>query len=116
MTNKIRISFLLPENLSRDMKEQMIREGYDLKGKSRWIQEAIESLFLLKSFPDLVKINDEMEGLEKLDSISVDKSIKKKLDSAVLKVRTQYPTIEGVQSRILRTAIVQRLLRMEFSH
>ncbi|TAK78550.1 MAG: hypothetical protein EPO11_01115 [Gammaproteobacteria bacterium] len=117
MVNKIRVSFFLPENLQQEVKEQMIKEGYDLKGKSRWITEAIERLFLIKTYPDLVKINDEMEGLGKLDSISIARKLKYRLDEAVINIRKAYPAIEGVQSRIVRTAIVQRLLRGdEFSY
>ena len=37
-------------------------------------------------------------------------NLKTKLDESVVEIRRQYPTIEGVQSRILRTAIIQKLL------
>lgn len=109
--SKSRISFYLPEDLQRDFKEQMIKEGYDLKGKSKWVSEAILQLFSMISYTDLVKINDEMRIFGKVDTVCVDKGLKKQLDNAVVDVRKKYPTIEGVQSRIIRTAIVQRLLR-----
>lgn len=111
MSKKIRISFFVPESLKRDINEQMIKDGYDLKGKSRWIEEAIKRLFSIENYPELVKLDEEMTGFEKLDSVSVTKDIKSLLDDSILNIRSQYPTIEGVQSRILRTAIVQRLLR-----
>jgi len=83
-----------------------------MKGKSRWISEAIERLLTTESFPDLVKINDVMRGFEKLESIVIDRELKSKLEGAVIETRMKYPGIEGVQSRIVRTAIVQRLLRL----
>ena len=89
----------------------MIKEGYDLKGKSKWISEAIQQLLCMGSYTDLVKINDEMRVFGKVDTFSIDKLLKKQLDEAVVNVRKKYPAIEGVQSRIIRTAIVQRLLR-----
>ncbi len=52
-----------------------------------------------------------MKGFEKLESIVLGSTIKPKLDEAIINVRRKYPSIEGVQSRIVRTAIVQRLLR-----
>ncbi len=108
--NKIKISFVIPQNLQQDLKEKMVRDGYDLKGKSRWIAEAVHALLTLQTYADLVKINDEMSGFEKMESIVVDRDFKRKLEDAVIHIRMRYPAIEGVQSRILRTAIVQRLL------
>lgn len=108
--SKIKISFVIPMNLQKDFKERMVKDGYDLKGKSKWVAEAIKDLLTLRTYADLVKINDEMAGFEKLESVVVERGLKKKLDDAVIQVRKKYPAIEGVQSRILRTAIVQRLL------
>lgn len=107
---KVKISFVLPQGMQQDLKETMIREGYDLKGKSRWISEAIGNLLTLETYADLVKINDEMSGFEKLESVVIARDLKKQLDDAVIEVRKKYPAIEGVQSRILRAAIMQRLL------
>lgn len=108
--SKVKISFVLPQAMQQELKETMIREGYDLKGKSRWVSEAIDSLLELQTYADLVKINDEMSGFEKLESVVIGRDLKQQLDNAVIVVRKQYPAIEGVQSRILRTAIMQRLL------
>lgn len=107
---KVKISFVLPAALQQDMKEKMIREGYDLKGKSRWVSEAIESLLKMKTFPELVKLNDEMSGFGKMESVLISRDLKSQLDHAVMKVRQTYLMLEGVQSRLLRTAIMQRLL------
>lgn len=109
-SNKVKVSFVIPEMLQKDLKEQMVKEGYDLKGKSRWVTEAIENLLSLQTFADLVKNNDEMNGFEKLESIVIARPLKRQLDDAVIEIRKKYPAIEGVQSRILRTAIVIRLL------
>ena len=108
--DKVKITFVLPAALQQDMKEKMIRDGYDLKGKSRWVAEAIESLLRMKSFPELVKLNDEMSGFGKVESILIPKELKIRLDQAILTVRETYLMLEGVQSRLMRTAIVQRLI------
>lgn len=111
MMNKVKIAFVLPEALQRDLKEQVVRDGYDLKGKSRWVSEAVEKLLAVEDFADLVKLNDAMKGFEKLESIVIERHLKRQLDEAIINIRKKYPAIEGVQSRIMRTAIVQRLLR-----
>ena len=88
----------------------MIREGYDLKGKSRWVAEAVEALLKMKSFPELVKLNDEMSGFGKMESVLVPRDLKIRLDQAIRTVRETYLMLEGVQSRLMRTAIMQRLI------
>lgn len=110
MSSKVKITFVLPEALQRDLKEKMIKDGYDLKGKSRWVSEAIEMLFDMSNFTHLVKLNDEMSGFERMESVVIDRALKTKITEATLSVRQDYPVLEGVQSRILRTAIVQRLI------
>jgi len=110
MANKVKITFVLPEMLQLDMKQQVVKDGYDLRGKSRWVSEAIARLLEMKVFPEFVKMNDEMHGFGKFESVIVDRDLKKQLDEAIIHIRKQYPAMEGVQSRIVRTAIVQRLL------
>lgn len=110
MANKIKITFVLPITLQREIKERVIKDNYDLKGKSQWVSEAIEKLLVIYSFPDLVILNDEMKTFDKLESIVVSPRLKQQLNKAIIDVRIKHPSIEGVQSRIIRTAIVQRLL------
>lgn len=110
MSNKVKISFVVPESLQQDLRKRIVLDGYTLKGKSRWVGEAIIQLFQLSEYVDLVKVNDTMSGFEKFESVTVDKSLKKQLDDSVITVRKKYPEIEGVQSRIIRTALLQRLL------
>lgn len=110
MSNKVKISFVLPEGLQKDLRERIVLDGYSLKGKSQWVVEAIEQLLNLQDFMDSVKVNDVMQGFEKLESILIERKLKKQLEDSVIRVRKKYPEIEGVQSRIMRTAILQRLL------
>jgi hypothetical protein len=108
---KVRVSYFTSQAMHSDLKDNMIRNGYDLKGKSKWVSEAIYDLLMLQKFSELVFINDQMQGFEKLDSLLIDKELKIKLAEAVINVRTFYPGLDGVQSKIVRTAIMQRLLR-----
>lgn len=110
MSKKVKISFVIPEGLQKDLKERIVLDGYSLKGKSQWVAEAVEKLLMIKGYIDLVKVNDEMQGFEKFESILIDRDLKVQLDKSVISVRKKYPEIEGVQSRIMRTAILQRLL------
>ena len=108
-----KITFVIPERLKNDLRHYIISNGYGLRGKSKWVYEAIERLIELSDFAELVSINNEMNPSVKgkSETIVVDDLIKKKIDLAVISVRKQYPALEGVQSRIVRTAIIQRMLR-----
>ena len=110
-SNKVRVSYFLPDLLLNDVKEQMISQGYDLKSKSKWISEAVQDLLCSNNYIDLVNLNEQMQGFEKLDYLTIDRKIKGNIDKAIIEIRKVHPSIEGVQSKIIRTAIVQRLLK-----
>lgn len=110
MSKKVKISFVIPEGLQKDLREKIVLDGYSLKEKSRWVAEAVEQLLQLNSYIDLVKVNDTMNGFEKFESILIERNLKTQLDESIISIRKKYPEIDGVQSRIMRTAILQRLL------
>lgn len=107
----IKLSFTVPTALQEEMRKAIVGDGYGLRGKSKWVSEAILSLLSQKNFPFLVNVSDEMSGLDKVDTICVDKEMKRAIDEAALEIRKKYLSMEGIQSRIIRTALMQRLLR-----
>ena len=108
---KTKITFVVPAALQTELRERIIRDGYGLRGKSRWVTEAIQALLVLPDFVSLVQYSEEMHGFEKVETVVVTLDLKKQLDEAVLTLRRQHPAAEGVQSSMVRTAIMQRLLR-----
>lgn len=111
MADKIKITFVVQESLQQELKQQVISDGYGMRGKSRWITEAIERLLQLEDYPSLVHLSNEMKGFPKTETIMVTREVKQLLDQAIHTIRTQHPLFEGVQSSIIRTSILQRLLR-----
>jgi hypothetical protein len=109
--NKTKITFVVPEKLQHELRSRVARDDYGLRGKSRWVSEAIHSLLTINNFPELVHYSEDMQGFEKMETVVVNAELKRDLDAAIVKIRTQFPTIEGVQSSIVRTAIMQRFLR-----
>lgn len=101
----------LPKQVKQKMLERVIKDGYGLKGKSKWIGESIEKFVLLEDYPELVDIAVEMEEMTSIASISISPELVKTLDAAVVEVRKKYPSMEGVRSKIIRASIMQRLLR-----
>lgn len=111
MQKKMMTSIKLQKNLHRRLQQRIIEDGYGMRGKSKWIIESIESLLTFSDFPTLVDIADDMDRLSDMVSIRLPESLMFRIEQAVIAVRKQYPSIEGVKSNLIRASIVQRLLR-----
>ncbi|OGT42027.1 MAG: hypothetical protein A3F13_00765 [Gammaproteobacteria bacterium RIFCSPHIGHO2_12_FULL_40_19] len=111
MSKNYKIAFAVPGKLKNELNEKIIKDGYGFRGKSKWVSEAVGNLLQVKNFPDLVNYSDEMSGFDAMETSLIDYQLKLKLDNAILQIRKEFPTLEGVTSRIMRTAILQRLLR-----
>ena len=111
MTKKVMTSIKLQKLLHYKMQQRIIGDGYGMRGKSKWILEAIEHFLQLPDYPSLVDIADEMEQLTELVSIRLSDELMAKLDLAIIQVRRQFPAMEGVKSNLIRASIMQRLIR-----
>lgn len=111
MIKKTKITFVVPKQLQKELRQQVISDNYGLRGKSKWVSEAIQDFLKIEHYYDMVNLGNELHGFEKPESVMLDQSTKILLNEAILAVRTKYPLLEGVQSRIVRTSVLQRLLR-----
>ena len=104
-------SIKLQKLLHFKMQQRVISDGYGMRGKSKWIVEAIESFLQLSDFPTLTDIADDMDHLSEVISIRLTDDLMNKLDQAIIEVRRHYPAMEGVKSNLIRASIMQRLIR-----
>lgn len=111
MQNNVRTTVRLPHALRQAMSQKIIKEGYGFRGKSKWVTEAIESLLKMNNYPDYVDIADEMSELTEIEVLQIPRLVKLQLDTALVNVRQKFPALEGVQSCIIRSSIIQRLIR-----
>ena len=111
MTKKIMTSIKLQKLLHYKMQQRIISDGYGMRGKSKWIIESIEALLTLTDYPSLVDIAEDMNQLTEMVSIRVPEGLMLRIEKAIIHVRKQYPTLEGVKSNLIRASIMQRLLR-----
>ena len=111
MQRKIMTSIKLQKNLHRRLEQRIIEDGYGMRGKSKWIIESIESLLKITDYPTLVDIAEDMKELSDMVSIRLPEDLMQKLEQAIIRVRQQFPTLEGVKSNLIRASIMQRLLR-----
>jgi metal-responsive CopG/Arc/MetJ family transcriptional regulator len=107
---KKRISVILPNNAVKEIRTRMLNEGYSLREKSKWISEAIEDFLRLIEYQSLVEMAELVDDLAKTETVYITSDIEEKLEEAIIKVRKQYPTLEGVKSLIVRASIVRRLV------
>ncbi|MDA8561708.1 hypothetical protein N9L02_01175 [Gammaproteobacteria bacterium] len=101
----------LQKKLNFKMLQRIISDGYGMRGKSKWIIEAIELFLALDDYPSLVDIAVDMDQLTEVVSIRIPNLLLDKLDLAIIKVRRFYPAMEGVKSNLIRASIMQRLIR-----
>lgn len=111
MNKKVMTSVKLQNRLHYKMQQRVINDGYGMRGKSRWLIEAIESFLQLPDYPTLVDIADDMDQLSDMISIRLSEELMLKLDQAIIQVRLHYPAMEGVKSNVIRASIIQRLIR-----
>lgn len=111
MDKKVTTSIKLQKNLHRRLQQRIIEDGYGMRGKSKWIIESIESLLALSDYPTLVEIAEDMDQLSDMVSIRLPEDLMIRIEKAIIQVRKQYPSIEGVKSNMIRASIMQRLLR-----
>jgi len=111
MTKPIMTSVKLQKNLHFKMQQRIISDGYGMRGKSKWIVEAIESFLTFSDYPALADIACDMDQLSEIISIRLSDQLMDKIDGAIISVRKQYPAMEGVKSNLIRASIMQRLIR-----
>ncbi len=109
MINTIKISVLIPKRLDDELMQRMISQGYGIRKKSLWICEAVTRLLGLGGYPNIIQY-EALAGLEKMVVFTASYELKQQLEDAIIKIRNKYPALEGVQSKIIRAAIMQRLI------
>jgi hypothetical protein len=115
MHPKLMTSIKLQKTLHHKMQQHIINDHYGMRGKSQWLIEAIETFLQLPDYPTLVYIADEMDQLTEVLSIRLPEDLIAKIELAVIEVRREYPTLEGVKSNLIRASILQRLIRSSTS-
>jgi hypothetical protein len=106
-------SFKIPSSLELEMNKKLVSDGYGLRGKSKWICDALTKFlsFSDKDFiVECIEFSEELEKLDKSISFRPTPIVESLLDDWVVQVRLQIPAIEGLKSKIIRTAIIHSLL------
>lgn len=111
MSKLMMTSIKLQKKLHYKMQQRVISDGYGMRGKSKWIVDAIDAFLNLADYPLLTDIADDMDQLTEIISIRLPDGLMSKIDRAIIEVRRHYPAMEGVKSNLIRASIMQRLIR-----
>jgi hypothetical protein len=109
-TKKITVRF--PKRLKTEMQAALVKSGYGLHGKSRWLKEAIVTFLLQPDFTDYVEtgIDINQAELSEVEAFYLDFDTIQMVKDAFVKVRVKYPLFEGVQSALIRSAVIYKLM------
>jgi hypothetical protein len=113
MKKTVKVTVRMPQFLRKEVLQAIVNCDYGMRGKSRWVLDAITDFLSKENFIDFVDIGSEMSNsdLMTVETFYLPIEILDAMDGAILKVRHKYPMMEGVKSVIIRSSIIQQLLR-----
>jgi len=109
-TKKITVRF--PKRLKNEMQTALIDAGYGLHGKSKWLKDALVIFLEQSNFLEYVENGTVINqaNLSEVEAFYFDYPIVEMLKTAFIEVRIAFPLFEGVQSAIIRAAVVYKLM------
>ena len=108
-----RLPVRIPEKLSVELIEEVVRTQKNLKGKSKWVCEAIEDILVAPDLRELVDFDDAIQTNLKAESFSIPVKVKDKIQGALIGLRKALPEKNVTTSSIVRAAIIRKLILHE---
>lgn len=107
-----KITVRFSKRLKSEMQAALLKSGYGIHSKSRWLKNVITAFLLQPDFIDYVEngIDINQAKLSEVEAFYLDMETVQMLKSVFIKVREKYPLFEGVQSALIRAAIVYNLM------
>lgn len=109
LESQTRTTFKLSYSIREKMLNEVMASGCGIRGKSKWICDAINTFAALKSYLEYIDTFGDMEKLSRTEVVVIDMDTRLKLDNAIIRVRARNPLLEGVQSMVIRASILYRL-------
>ena len=109
-----KVTVRLPTGMIHDLKKDMALSGYEERAQSRWIAEAIEQLTEMPGYEELVAEDFIAEGRNKSMKVSLPGPTTTTFKRALKTVRAALNKTD-VQSMVVRTAVLQRLIKSDLT-
>lgn len=109
-TKKVTVRF--PKRLKLEMQTALVNSGLGLHGKSKWLKKVITLFLSRPNFVECVEhgVYLNQAELSEVEAFYLDTETMEMLKTAFVHVRTHNPLFEGVQSALIRAAIVYNLM------
>lgn len=105
-----RTTIRLPVRLKKEMVRKMIEDDYGLRGKSRWICEAVLQLLGRLDWTDEL-LGDYAIQSDDTDVVTLSPEVVELINNAIPFAIESYPHLKGgAQSAIIRTSINARIM------
>jgi hypothetical protein len=109
-TKKVTVRF--SKRLKSEMLNALVNSGYGLRGKSKWLAEAIQLFQKQSNFIELADQGMDINQAEltEVEAFYLDAETIEKVKKASIDIRKQHPLFAGVQSALIRSAVIYRLM------
>lgn len=104
----VRIPIAMLPRIAVDME----KSGFNKKQQSKWLNQALNELFAIPDYTDLIAEEFITAGTTKSVSITLPVDTEQNVTDAI-KAVSKIEKIEKDKSAVIRVAIIQRLLRTE---
>jgi hypothetical protein len=111
-----RTSVNIPKPLEQQLIEAVIGDGYGMRGKNKWLCEKLDRFLDFKpdDYVDLIETTRALDvDLKTTTLLTIRYPIEyeERIEKMIFEVRRVYPGLESLKSNIIRTSIIQGILR-----
>lgn len=112
--NKKRISLRIPKSMHADIISTVLKTGKSTRDFSAWVSEAIINLSNDPNYHEIVieELLDRGDNISR--PISLSPAASKKLTEMKENIMKKYNFSSDINSKIIRTAVTQQLIKEEF--
>jgi hypothetical protein len=104
-----KITVKLPSSLKLSLPVQILKDGYNMRQKSKWVVEAINELLSRNGWEGAL-LSELMVTPNTQDVFSVPEIVVNKINQEVHRVALLNPSLNASKSSIIRAAINRRML------
>ena len=104
-----KVTVKMPSQHKERLPAQILADGYNMRQKSKWVAEAVESLLANPSWEGAL-VSEKVVRTDAVDVFSIPADLMTRVNREARRVNAQHPSLNANQSTIIRAAIARRLL------
>jgi hypothetical protein len=104
-----KVTVKLPTQHKVQLPAQILADGYNMRQKSLWVTEAIESLLANPTWEGAL-VSEKVVRTEAVDVFSIPSELMARVNREARRVNAAHPNLNANQSTIIRAAIARRML------